>query len=261
MLLFYIFQFVKLERGFLLRVLNPAENRALISQLQSYNVAANTFKVKYNCTAGDCANATAYFPGTTNGDGNGVVSSMVALPSYASMDLTTAGFGWTLVGIGENSGFWNQLTSANLFSDKMKRLIDGQLPSVSFYLPETKNGDATSIIILGMGGANYFNPGINAFGGFLANPSTNFSPADAAYVYEKMDGNRITTTNAAPYGLGSQRIIISSSNSGGANFYAFQSQGAGGATSDVCINTSVTPAYFNVTNPKKLCGLIIKADF
>jgi hypothetical protein len=38
-------------------------------------------------------------------------------------------------------------------------------------------------------------------------------------------------------------------------------KGTGGVNADYCIDTSVTPAYFNLKNPKKLCALIIQAGF
>lgn len=98
----------------------------------------------------------------------------------------------------------------------------------------------------------------------------NFSPADAAYVFEKMGGTTITTTNANgnlyPDGLGKERVLISDAAATfgtpwDVRFYRFMTKGVGGVNSDVCIDTSVTPAYFNLKNPKKLCALIIQTNF
>lgn len=44
--------------------------RAQIAQLESYKTAYNTFKLKYDAIAGDFANASGYWPGVANGDGN-----------------------------------------------------------------------------------------------------------------------------------------------------------------------------------------------
>lgn len=44
--------------------------QTLISGLQNYQTSLNTFKLKYNCLAGDCPNFTTFFSGTSNGNGN-----------------------------------------------------------------------------------------------------------------------------------------------------------------------------------------------
>jgi len=48
-------------------LIKSAEIRAQISQIEKYNTAVNAFKLKYNCTPGDCPNATDYFPNARNG--------------------------------------------------------------------------------------------------------------------------------------------------------------------------------------------------
>ena len=52
-----------------------AKNRALISQLQSYDAAVNTFQLKFNAVPGDMTstNASAFLGGLTGGDGDGQV--------------------------------------------------------------------------------------------------------------------------------------------------------------------------------------------
>lgn len=67
-------------------LINAANIRAAISQLEKFQTVFNTFKLKYNCEAGDCPNATAFFgdymAGTsctamTNGSGNGNNNGMI----------------------------------------------------------------------------------------------------------------------------------------------------------------------------------------
>ncbi len=51
-----------------------AEMKAQIRQIDGYVTAVRTFKMKYNCIPGDCANATQFgFP--TNGNGNGIIGT------------------------------------------------------------------------------------------------------------------------------------------------------------------------------------------
>jgi len=49
-------------------LIKVATIRATISQIEKYQTAVNTFRVKYNCIPGDCANATSFF-GTNSTDG------------------------------------------------------------------------------------------------------------------------------------------------------------------------------------------------
>ncbi len=50
-----------------------AELRADISAVNKFDAAANTFRLKYNCIPGDCANATQFLAGAYNGNGNGAI--------------------------------------------------------------------------------------------------------------------------------------------------------------------------------------------
>ncbi len=61
-------------------LMNAAKTRSAAAQLQQFQSIFNTFKLKYNCEAGDCPNASTFFGdymvGTsctsmTNGSGNG----------------------------------------------------------------------------------------------------------------------------------------------------------------------------------------------
>lgn len=59
-----------------------AQVRSQIKQIEDLETQINTFRLKYNCLPGDCANATVMFSTTdeagntiTNGDGDGVVLS------------------------------------------------------------------------------------------------------------------------------------------------------------------------------------------
>ena len=42
-------------------LINAAKIRQQITQLEQIETQINTFKVKYNCLPGDCANATDFF--------------------------------------------------------------------------------------------------------------------------------------------------------------------------------------------------------
>jgi prepilin-type N-terminal cleavage/methylation domain-containing protein len=265
-------------------LIRAAENRSFVGQLETYNAAANTFKTKYNCVPGDCPTATAY-GFSNNGNGNGMVSGLTASNTY-SVDYNLNGdgnpgvssyvimyLGWT--NFHESNYFWDHLSAAHLVANigTPPSIADGV--GTNYYMPLAKN-DGTGIVVTGWGGKHYFQSGIQGIrGGGGAIFYNNFSPVDAAYIFEKMGGTTITTTSnnadLYPDGLGKERVIISgghTTNIWGYNgiwydlaFYRHQSQGAGGANSNVCINTSLTPAYFNLKNPNKLCSLIIQTGF
>jgi prepilin-type N-terminal cleavage/methylation domain-containing protein len=246
-------------------LIQSAANRAYVSQLETYNSAVNSFKLKYNCLPGDCANATDYgFAG--NGDGNGIVSGHTGIPSNSSYDYNiTNSDTYSLVYTSnrETSFFWNHLLSASLISETMRNDIDTTSSSITTQRPAAKN-DGTGVMVVGWAGKNYFRSGITStFNGGIANWSNNLSPYDSSYIFEKMGGTTITITNSHgnlyPDSLGKEPIIISSAN--GIRFYNFQSQSAGGASVNTCLKLSGGTASFNLQNPNKLCELIIKAGF
>ena len=259
-------------------LIRAAENRAFVGQLQGYNAGVNTFRTKYNCLPGDCANATDYgFTG--NGNGNGMVSILMGWPSNTLNDYTTVPTDQTVAYFtymnSELLSFWTHLQNAGLITTNNVTLPTYGGASIRT-LPSAKN-DGTGIVIAGWNGKHYWQSGVmgsySGLGEVLFALKGNLSPADAAYIFEKMGGTNITTTSANghyyPDGLGKDRIIISGSVAniavGGVpldnDFYSRQSQGVGGSTAPYCIDTSVTPAYFNLKNPSKLCALIIQADF
>ena len=54
-------------------LIHAAEIRSTISQIEKTKTAVASFKSKYNCLPGDCPNATDYFTGAVNGDGDGKI--------------------------------------------------------------------------------------------------------------------------------------------------------------------------------------------
>ena len=255
-------------------LMSSAGNRAYVIQLQQYNAAVNTFKLKYTCLPGDCATATDY-GFTNNGNGNGMVTGAITEPSWSNADYSIVATDSTVTvylgccGGTEAQFFWTHLQSAGLISRGMKTLGVSDGVGTSYFLPSAKN-DGTGIVAVGWAGKHYFQSGTTmarSSGNLIW--SLNFSPADAAYIFLKMGGSTITTTNSYgslyPDGLGKERVIVRNIfpvwGDYDIRFWRFQSQGVGGANNNVCIDTSVTPAYFNLQNPRKLCALIIQADF
>ena len=51
-------------------LIKAAQLRKVVTEVESYKTAVNAFRLKYNCFPGDCDNATTFFSGSTNGNGD-----------------------------------------------------------------------------------------------------------------------------------------------------------------------------------------------
>src|SRR5580698_8278077 len=92
-------------------LIHAAGVRATISQIEKYNTAVNTFRAKYDCLPGDCANAAQFgfvprgqYAG--EGDGNGVIEGVSANGSGNNNG--------SYENIGETTVFWVDLSQAGL---------------------------------------------------------------------------------------------------------------------------------------------------
>jgi prepilin-type N-terminal cleavage/methylation domain-containing protein len=56
-------------------LIHAAELRGDIREIDKMDAAVNTFRLKYNCLPGDCANATQFLEGAYNGNGNGLIDT------------------------------------------------------------------------------------------------------------------------------------------------------------------------------------------
>ncbi len=99
-------------------LINSAKLRSVITDIEKFNTAANTFRTKYNCIPGDCTNATEFFGqfascgawsaspdlsnSTCNGDGNGRIAQAAPATNWWQHDETML--------------FWQHLSRANLIS-------------------------------------------------------------------------------------------------------------------------------------------------
>lgn len=94
-------------------MIKAAELRSVLSELESFKTATTTFRLKYNCMAGDCINATQFFgtaavcPGdgdnprtttTCNGNGDSIIRNNAASSVYQN----------------EAYGYWQHLALAGL---------------------------------------------------------------------------------------------------------------------------------------------------
>jgi prepilin-type N-terminal cleavage/methylation domain-containing protein len=101
--------------------------RQTASTIQKYITAVETFRGKYSCLPGDCANATSIFGATdangntvNNGNGDGTVGLC------SSVDGTGNGVPCRVASQAlEMWGFWQQLGDANLISGRYSGVDSG----------------------------------------------------------------------------------------------------------------------------------------
>lgn len=141
-------------------LIKTAEIRSVVSDLEKYNAAANTFRNKYNGLPGDLLSTRATQFGLTTrdgtvgqGDGNSVIEGCAAAS--------------TALGC-ENAVMWIDLTAAQLIGDAFtttNSVADGNngpgaavntVALMSGYLPNTKLRDSSFVYVFPEGGRNYY---------------------------------------------------------------------------------------------------------
>lgn len=190
-------------------LINSATIRSQISQIEKYNTAANTFKLKYGGLPGDLlatdAASLGFFkfasgPAAGWGDGNGAITTTNSTGDAFCRD--------------EVLIFWRHLVDAKLIEGSYSANVgtnpgdidnNGRavvLPTshemMNSYLPEAKIGRSASVIAGGQwvagsrGGANYFaisgiNGMMDANGGYLTGSTNPFTPQEAYQIDSKID--------------------------------------------------------------------------
>jgi prepilin-type N-terminal cleavage/methylation domain-containing protein len=130
-----------------------AKIRAQIKQVEEMETAYNTFKVKYNCTAGDCANATEFF-GTTdaqgnavnNGNGDGIIKGTYgAGASFGAGECIYPGIS------GEVSQLFMQMYLAGLSKDYAKGTLNVAPNRIGIEYPYAQFGNGTGFFVSCLG--------------------------------------------------------------------------------------------------------------
>lgn len=179
-------------------LIKSAEIRSVIKDIETYRTAVNTFKLKYNCLAGDCPNATAYF---------GVQDPTPATCQItASADMLTCdGNGNGKVDVGyEIFRFWQHLANAGLIAGKFTGVVTSGgvswRSSVGINCPKTAISDKvgfsfgyqdysalTSVNAYSMNYGNMFWLGQESSGVTLGGA---FTPTEALAIDQKIDDGK-----------------------------------------------------------------------
>jgi prepilin-type N-terminal cleavage/methylation domain-containing protein len=214
-------------------LIKAAETRSLVSQLNAYNSAVNSFRSKYNALPGDFAQASTYISATaTNGDGNGIIFNAAGAPGAAP---TTY--------IGEMPPFWYQLSTLGLIDGS----FDGTITTTTLgtNAPFTKMNRGGIIVYGFTDYNNYYHIGAANSASTTIVTASNMTPT-AAYAFDlKMDD-----------GLPASGIVQSR---GGVVLEGAASTTAAAGTATACNVTGGTPATaYNTQNGAYVCQLRVK---
>lgn len=187
-------------------LIKAAELRATISQIEKYNTAVNTFRLKYNGIPGDISNAATFFAAGTNeggdggADGDGLVEGVSAdnTPCTASVCHS-----------GESAGFWYHLSDAGMISESIPATDYTAITLSMNTAPQVKAGSG-HVVVSAIGGRNYYGlvgaptSGAVAAGGSTSTFTAAFTPAEAFQLDGKLDdglpasGSMLSATIATP---------------------------------------------------------------
>lgn len=96
-------------------LIKAADLRSVIEQIDEYNTAIHTFRLKYNCLPGDCANATGFWPVSANCGTNNNTSRTQTCNGDGDNRIGFSTGAWQ-TNFAETSGVWNQLGLAKLIA-------------------------------------------------------------------------------------------------------------------------------------------------
>ena len=93
-------------------MIRAGEVRSDIATIEKLNAAVETFRTKYNCLPGDySANATEFFPGLRNGNGDGIINGGIRSYNQSVLELFIR---WNGTGFPRGSSFYTHLAAAGL---------------------------------------------------------------------------------------------------------------------------------------------------
>lgn len=152
-------------------LIDSAKTRGQITQIEKFQTAMNSFRLKYNCLPGDCKNASAFgMPArgiyAGEGDGNGLIEG-----AFSNSAASNAG---NQMAMGETPVFWIDLSISRLISENFSVATTNTWPSpapvvgsfIDGFLPHASIGQGNYVYAFSgtYNGGGYKQNGINSFG-------------------------------------------------------------------------------------------------
>lgn len=250
-------------------LIRTAQLRGDITAIDKFDAAANTFKLKYGCIPGDCANATSFLSsGAYNGNGSGFLDGVdVGDPNYPNAQFATGTFIGTEFAYAIDDLARASLINVNAFDANDSNInTDTITPKLAtggrFMVRRECVYDAGSSYCLGTQRHTYrlgVSDGSGGQGpGTMGTENPPYNGADAYYIDTKIDdgkaasgsvigGNPNTSSDDNPF------IPIS------ANFVNYLSGDcSGGGAPNIGLTDT---CQYDRTITDKLVGLFIRAKF
>lgn len=219
-------------------LIKSAEMRAVVNELSNYHAAYNTFRLKYNCIPGDCASATSFISGATNGDGDGMICSTADIINTCSYQ------------------FWYHLAESKIISGTYTGSGSNYRPVIGTNIPASVIGNGVGV------GAFGGTTGWGIRGNFIRLAS--LTPSDGGYYgganSTKFYGPALTSVDAfnldtkmddgKPY---SGRIITGDDYSSIAPYAPCQSANIWGSA-------PYSGSYYKTADDRPKCSVIYKLD-
>lgn len=244
-------------------LIKAAEVRSVVTFMEKTNAGTNTFRGKFGGMPGDLlpnrATSFGLLPASRNGgDGRGDGDGMVEAAG-GSANSNNLG--------GENAMFWRDLSQSDLISQGFTTATDtgpaAALDSVTLpqWIPSTQLRDSTYFHVIVSGGRNFYAiDNITAAAittGALTTTGNGLSPGEASSVDEKTDDGLPTTGSV---------LAITGMAPGSLTYIADAGSAvvAGTSSPTVCVNTTVTPADYNLQELDyniQNCSLVVRSSF
>ena len=136
-------------------LIKAAQRRAQIAQFEMFQLAVSTFKIKYGGLAGDADNASAFFTGVSDGNGNGMLQLADGTTNYTTgtyggemeqffIHLSKAGFldhnytggatidiGYPSLPIKRNCGFIAVTNNSTKKLSLLMRIVNSGMPNLN----------------------------------------------------------------------------------------------------------------------------------
>lgn len=208
-------------------LIKAAQVRAVVSQLQQYDAAINTFRSKYDGLPGDFTRAVAFNLGTAvaNGNGNGLIDNLgTPLASFQT----------------EAQQIWHQLSAASLIGGNY--LASGAVMGTDFPENKLKKGGIVAFSRPGSS-LNYYAVGIGSTGFTYG---AGLTPSEAFGIDSKLDDGA-PLTGIVRAALHTTGTIVAPD---------VPAQGAAGDQTTCATNG--TPVEYNVSAEVNLCPLEVR---
>lgn len=156
-------------------LIEGAKLRSTVSQINDYNTAVNTFKLKFNGLPGDIVGSTVGLTGDGNSDGLLMGGATANTPAQS---------------VGEPTRFWVHLSAGNLIPGNFTELTTGNNQTISVNFPAAKTGtngiaawgsDATGLNYYQIGAVSGTNANVHQF------RNQTLSPFEAYNLDSKID--------------------------------------------------------------------------